>query len=1167
MISALETVLRRPRTVLTLMVVIIVAGVVAYLGVPKEANPDIDVPVYYISVAQQGVSPEDAERLIVRPLETQLRGIDGLKEITGIASEGRAAVLLEFDISADSDQTLADIRDKVDRAKAEMPAEADEPVITETNFALQPTITVTLSGAVPQRTLYRHAKLLQDEIESISTVREANLSGHDEEILEVLIDLVALESYDITQQELLESLQRNNQLVAAGFLDTGDGRFNVKVPGLLETAQDVYTLPIKQNGDGVVTLGDVAEIRRTFKDPTVQTRVNGEPAIAINVVKRIGTNIIENNQAVRDVIEKYTADWPSAIKISYLLDQSSFIYEVLGSLQSAIITAIVLVMIVVLAALGLRSSLLVGLAIPTSFMTGFLILAAAGMTVNMMVMFGLVLTVGMLVDGAIVMVEYADRKMAEGMPPEEAYIRASKLMFWPIVSSTATTLAAFLPMLLWPGVPGEFMSYLPIMVIIVLSASLLTALVFLPVTGALTARIALWAGRNAAVIVSLTAASVALVSVYFGAGRLLAFSLSGALAGTAPILATLLAVIAGFGFYALSMAIFRFIDRRRARRPAKVDDTAARLSAEADLDVDKLPGFTGVYARALKGLTSSLFANIVTIAVVFGVVVAVFVGFANNPTGVEFFVDEEPDQTVVLVSGRGNLSSDQARALVAQVEHEVLNISGIQNVVTVSYPNGGGNGGQVIGGVQDKPADLIGELNIELMPFSQRRGWATIREEIRERTANIAGIKVEPRKIEGGPPQGKDVSLRVTGSDYDAVLATAAQVRSKINGVEGLIDQEDSRPLPGIEWEFFVDREEAGRFNAGIGSVGNMIQLVTSGILLDKYRENDDDDEVDVVVRLPKAQRTLDSFMQLKLRTENGQVPISNFVTLKPKPRVGSITRVDGLYAMDVKANADAAAGFDKSDRVKVVEDWLGEQTWPSGVRVAFAGNDDDQKETEAFLPKASMAALFIMFIILLTQFNSFYQAIITLMTVVLAVAGVLIGMTVTGQKFSMIMSGTGVVALAGIVVNNAIVLIDTFNRMRSEGVETLEASLKTAAQRLRPILLTTITTIAGLIPMATQTNLDFFNQAITVGAITSIWWIQLSTAIIFGLAFSTILTLVLIPVLLVMPSNIGRLIRRTPAVSEKAERLRRALRRKRRAANDDYEGGTSYPGLPEAAE
>src|SRR5690606_32916526 len=416
MTGMLEAVLRRPKTVLTLMVLMIVAGVMAYIDIPKEAAPDIDVPVFYVSVTQQGISPEDAERLLARPMETALRGLDGLKEITTVSSEGHLGVILEFDIDFDKDKALADVRDKVDQAKADLPADADEPTITETNFALMPTIYVTLSGDVPERTLYRHARRLKDEIETVPTVLEANLSGHREELLEVVIDSMKLESYNISQAELIESLTQNNQLVPAGFLDSGDGRFNVKVPGLVENAQDVYSLPIKQNGEGVVVLGDVAEIKRTFKDPSSFTRVNGRPAISIDVVKRKGTNIIENNQAVREVVERATKDWPDAIKLDFLLDESSFIYEVLGSLETSILTAIFLVMILIVAALGLRSGLLVGVTIPTSFMIGFLILSALGMTVSTMVMFGRVLTVGMLVDGAIIMVEYADRKIAEGMP-------------------------------------------------------------------------------------------------------------------------------------------------------------------------------------------------------------------------------------------------------------------------------------------------------------------------------------------------------------------------------------------------------------------------------------------------------------------------------------------------------------------------------------------------------------------------------------------------------------------------------------------------------------------------------------------------------------------------------------------------------------------------------
>ncbi|WP_346912600.1 efflux RND transporter permease subunit [uncultured Roseibium sp.] len=558
MIDALEAILRRPKTVFVLMLALIVAGTYTYLTIPKEDSPDIDVPVFYVSIMQQGISPEDAERLLVRPMETELRGLDGLKEITAIAAEGHASIILEFDISFDKDEALADVRDKVDQAKGELPEDAEEPTIHETNFALLPTITVALSGNVPERTLYNLARRLKDQIEAIDTVRSADLTGHREELLEIVIDSQKLEAYSVTQQELLNTLTLNNQLVPAGFIDGGNGRFNVKVPGLIETADDVYSLPIKQNGEAVVTLADVADIRRTFKDATSYTRVNGKPAIALEVTKRIGTNLIENNAAVRQVVEQASKDWPETVKVNLLLDQSSKTFEVLGSLQSSILTAIFLVMILVVAALGLRSALLVGLAIPTSFMIGFLILGGMGYTVSNMVMFGLVLTVGMLVDGAIVMTEYADRKISEGMEDKEAYIRAARLMFWPIVSSTATTLAAFLPMLMWPGVAGEFMSYLPIMVIIVLSASLLTAMVFIPVTGAIFAQISHFMGRYANGLLAFLFASVA-----------------GTLVLTAPGLAGLLpafvpAAFAGLILFALAGLRVRQCRLRLLFRPASV---------------------------------------------------------------------------------------------------------------------------------------------------------------------------------------------------------------------------------------------------------------------------------------------------------------------------------------------------------------------------------------------------------------------------------------------------------------------------------------------------------------------------------------------------------------------------------------------------------------------
>ncbi|WP_420392533.1 efflux RND transporter permease subunit [Acuticoccus sp.] len=1091
--ALLNGVLGRPRTILTLLIFLLGAGAVVYATIPKEANPDIDVPVFYVSVVQQGVSPEDANRLLVKPMETELRGLDGLKEIRATASEGHAGIILEFEADFDKDEALADVRDKVDRAQAELPDSAEEPTITETNFSLVPTIIVALSGDVPERTLYQRARRLKDEIEGIPSVLSADLSGEREEQLEVIIDRTLMESYQVQPIELLTALQRNNALVPAGFLDTGEGRFPVKVPGLIEGPDDVNEMVIKQQAEGVVTVGDIAEVRRSFKDPTTFTRVNGRPAITIDVVKRLGENIIENNQAVRDVVEASTADWPDTIKIDYLLDQSSFIYEVLGSLEASISTAIVLVMIVVVAALGFRSALLVGIAIPTSILLGFLVLSGVGMTVNMMVMFGLVLCVGLLVDGAIVVTEYADRRIAEGADRASAFKEAANLMVWPLVASTATTLIAFLPMLLWPGVPGEFMSYLPIMVVIVLTVALFTAMVFLPVVGGVLSNaliIGLFAGG--------TAAGTALIALADAGPARFAGAAAAFLLGT--IVATVLA---------------------RRWGVARDGGTAVASRSDGAFDVDAVRGVTGVYVRLLRVLAGNVAGIIATVLVV-GVIAAGTVHiFMANAAGVEFFVDEEPDVAVVMISARGNMSAREALALVRDVEREVLAIDGVENVVTSAFPSGGNTGGGAQpDGVTDQPADIIGQLQIELVAYCCRRPAVEIFADIRART-DFAGIKTEVREIEGGPPTGKDIQLQITSDSYADVLAATARARAYVETVEGLRDVEDDRPLPGIEWQLDVDREEAGRFGADVQTVGQMIQLVTNGVLLTQYQPDDSEDQIDVRVRYPEAERTLEQFGDLRLLTAQGQVPIINFIDVNPQQRVSSITRVDSAFAMTTKADVLEQEGYDLNAKIAEIDAWVKSQEWPRGVTFTFRGANEEQAESFQFLMRAMAASLVLMFLVLVTQYNSFYQTALTLLTIVLSVFGVLLGMAITGQKFSVIMTGTGVIALAGIVVNNAIVLIDTYNRERSQQIDVLTAVLATAAQRVRPILLTTITTIAGLIPMATQVNLDFFTRTIAVGGITSVWWVQLSTAIISGLAFSTILTLVVVPVMLAMPTTV----------------------------------------------
>ncbi|MEM1286829.1 MAG: efflux RND transporter permease subunit [Pseudomonadota bacterium] len=1119
--GVLDTVLRRPKTVVVMMLVIIAAGVMSYISIPKEANPDIDVPIFYVSVSQTGVSPEDAERLLVRPMEAQLQGLEGLDELTAIASEGHAGIVLEFDIDFDKDDAMADVRDRVDRAQAELPADADEAQIFETNFSLVPTIYVALSGDVPQRTLFALARELQDEIEGITTVLEANLTGHRDEVLEVTIDLGRLEAYRLTQAELINSLQLNNTLIPAGVFDNGSGRFNLKVPGLVETGEDLTDITLRENNDGLVTLGDVAEVRRTFEDPVKHTRVNGDDAIAIEVIKRLGTNIIENNAQVREVVDRVTATWPSTVQVDFLVDQSSFINEVQGSLQSSIMTAILFVMIVVLFALGLKSALLVGLAIPTSFMMGFLILGQTGLTVNIMVMFGLVLTVGLLVDGAIVIVEYADRKIAEGVDANEAYIRAAKMMAWPIISSTATTLAAFLPMLLWPGTPGQFMSYLPIMVIIVLAAALVTALVFLPASGGIAARVSQWLGRNALGLLSGTLA----VAISFAAVTALQTSVVDQIdlpfAQHLSQLRPGLIVVGGLlAFLPIRALLGPFVRWQQARAVVKAERRqaeAVKLSSNQAFDPKSIKGITGIYVRTLESFAATKVGNVLAIGLVGMVAAASLMSFLWASPSVEFFVDEEPDIAIVLVSARGNLSAQETRELVIEVEDRIIDVAGIETMMTTTQPVGGVGGGNNALGLTDVPPDLIGQIQVELADYSNRRSADEIFSQIEALTADLAGILIEIREVEGGPPTGKDVTLEIRGTNYESVLATTRTVRTFVDGMDGLRDIEDSTPLPGIEWQIAIDREEAGRFGASIAQVGPMVQLVTEGIIIGTYRPDDTDEQLDIPVRLPVEQRTLEQLDAMRLPTSHGPVPLSNFVTREAAPRVATITRVDGMYSMSVKANAQE--GIDYNEKVAEVDAWLTAQELPLGVTYRFRGADEEQQESGQFLMQAMIGSLFLMFIILLTQFNSFYQTVLTLGTVILAVFGVLLGMAITGQTFSIIMTGTGIVALAGIVVNNAIVLMDTFNRFRSEGMEVVEATLKAAAQRSRPILLTTITTIAGLVPMALQVNFNFFAQVVQIGSITSIWWVQLATAIIFGLAFSTVLTLLIIPVMLCLPT------------------------------------------------
>lgn len=1102
----------RARMVIAFVVLSLGAGWIAYTGLPKEGSPDIDIPALFVSVPFPGISAEDSEKLLVRPLETKLRDLTGLKRITGTAAEGYGGVALEFEFGWDKSAIIADVRDRVGQAEAEFPVGADQYSINEINFSQFPIIVVALSGKVPERTLLKVAKDLQTEIEALSPVLEAGLSGHRNEMLEVVIDPLKLEAYNVTAGELINVVTNNNQLIAAGEVETSNGTFSVKIPSAFDEPQDVYNLPVKVNGDRVITLGDLAEIRLTFEDRTGTARYNGETTVALQVVKRKGENLIDTAAMVRSVVLAAQATWPDdlrdSVAVNFAMDQSSEVSGMVSQLEASVLTAIALVMMVVLAALGTRSALLVGFAIPTSFLLCFAILAVMGIAISNIVMFGLILAVGMLVDGAIVVVEYADKRISEGSGPMHAYVEAAKRMFWPIVSSTATTICAFLPMLFWPGVPGEFMGMLPVTLIFVLSASLVVALVYLPVVGGVAGRFSRSLGRM----------SERLRALHYlpRLGLFVAFSVIAFGAVMQTINPAYLLGAAGPA-----------IPPSFAALPGMVLFIAAAVGLSVTVNALKIipkkrPIRAGYRRKAIGWLIHALTANpvmpLVTVATIIGFVVMVFVTFGQNSLGVQFFVDVEPERAIAYVRARGNLSLDEKDAILRQAEAEILEIPDVQSVFAFA---GTGGLNQNTGGAR-APLDTIGQVQIELKPWETRDVHGTlILQDIEARLKSIPGVQIEILKADMGPASGKPVHLRLKGGNWQELQDAAALVNRKFQETQGLFRIEDTRPLPGIDWQIDVDVEKAGRYGADVVTVGAMVQLVTRGLLLDTMRVDTSDDEIDIRVRLPEKDRLLSTLDTLRVRTRDGLIPLSNFITRQPVKSLGQIDRVDTERYFDVKADIqpdllnEDGKPMTPDERVKFLTSWLENDTpLPASVTWQWVGDQEEQSESMAFLGQAFIGALGLMFVILLAQFNSVYNSVLVLLAVILSTAGVLIGMMVMQQPFSVIMTGTGIVALAGIVVNNNIVLIDTYQEYAAY-MPRLEAISRTVEARIRPVFLTTITTMAGLAPMMFGISVDFINGGYSIDAPTALWWKQLATAVVFGLGIATVLTLVFTPALL----------------------------------------------------
>ncbi|WP_261882052.1 efflux RND transporter permease subunit [Vibrio pelagius] len=1027
MYSLIDAAMSRSRTMLSLLLFILVAGIGTYITIPKESSPDITIPIIYVSVGHQGISPTDAERLLVRPIEQELRSIEGVKEMTATASEGHASVVLEFNVGVDLTKAMADVRDAVDLAKPKLPEDSDEPTVNEVTLASeQPVLSVVLYGTVPERTIVQIARELGDKLESYRQILEVDIAGDREDIVEIIVDPLLMESYSLDQADIYNLIALNNRVVAAGFVDTGYGRFSVKVPSVFNSLKDVLELPIKVDGKQVVTFGDVATVRRAFRDPESFARLDGKSAVVLDIKKRAGENIIETVELVKSVVgvAQQRAEWPNNLLVKFTWDESKDVKIMLNDLQNNILSAIILVVIVIIAILGVRTALLVGISIPGSFLTGLLVLSVFGLTVNIVVLFSLIMAVGLLVDGAIVVTEFADRRMQEGEAKKTAYQAAAKRMAWPITASTATTLAAFAPLLFWPDVTGEFMKYLPLTLIATLFASLLMALLFVPVLGGLI-------GKPQYVSASNQSRMVALHNGDFSQAT----------------------GITKLYYHTLSVAI---------QHPLKILLSAILLS------------------------------------------IAVGFSYAKAGLGAEFFPEVDPPFFNVKVRSHGDLSIQEKDVIMRDIEQMMLGHEEFDSV----YTRTGGD-------------DQIGLISITPVDWQYRRSVKAIIEELKVQTDQYPGVEIELKFPDAGPPVENDLVIELSAKTPQQLNQAAKMVRSWADASPALTNISDTSSKDGIDWKVDIRRDDAARFSADATLVGNTVQFVTNGLKIGDYLPDDSSEEVDILVRYPNDKRDIGRFDQLRVKTPAGLVPITNFAQIVPDHKQDTIKRLDGKRVVNVLA--DMKEGFNLALELPKIEQALSELGLPNGVEFRIRGQNEEQENSSAFLQSAFMVALAAMALILITQFNSFYQAFLILSAVLFSTVGVFMGLLIFQRPFGVVMSGIGVIALAGIVVNNNIVLIDTYNQLVKRGLDKRDAILRTGVQRLRPVMLTTVTTILGLMPMVLEMNIDLINQKIEFGAPSTQWWSQLATAIAGGLAFATVLTLVLTPCLLMLGRDKNR--------------------------------------------
>ena len=1075
-------------SVIVLFLFVTITGLLSYRAIPKESFPEAEIPNIAINTIYPGVSPSDVESLVTRKIEEELSSISDISELTSTSVEGYSSVVTEFESDVNMDEALQKVREKVDLARPELPPDAEDPSIMEFSMADVPVMQVNLAGGYGLVRLKELGEELQDRIESIPAVLRVALRGGLEREVQVDVDLAKLKYYNVSFNDVLDAIRLENVNVPGGSIDVNGVKYLVRVDGEFQDPTLIRDLVVKTVGGRPVYVRDVADVEFGFAERETYARLGDKPVVTLDVVKRSGENIIATAEAVRTEVEAMRPLFPPSTEVSITSDQSEDIEEMVMSLQNNIISGLVLIVGVLLFVLGLRTSVFVAVSIPTSMFLSFVVLGLMGVSMNMVVLFSLILALGMLVDNAIVVVENIYRFVEEGWDRKTASKKATGEVAGPVVAATATTLAAFAPLLFWPGMAGEFMKYLPMTLIVTLSSSLFVALVIVPTLCSIFLR-----PEHAPRRPMRRRARLGLLIV---AGLFLLFV---ALAN--PVTAILFAVFGG-GLWLIH---------------AKVLDRMGKAFMAGGM-----PRLVAWYERRLKWSLAHRFVILLFSALAFGGSIMAYILLAPP---VEYFPEDIPPSTMfVAIEAPVGTSARVTNGYASRLKAELTEIAGaedVESVVTTVGSTGGGN--FMEGGGPSGPE--AGRITMSLVEYREQEfdPFATLQQMQETVGTDLAGAEVRVDKVTEGPPGGPPVNIEIVGEDPERLrrladraigVIEASPVYGRLVGLES--DMNDARPELRVE----VDREKAGLYGLSTDEVGFAVRGAINGIEAAKYRTGND--EYDIMVRLRQEDRDdLAALGNLTVFSDGQQVPLLSVADWAVDQGYGSIRRKD----MDRVAtiSAEVASGFNSNAvRAQVETELAGfSDDLPPGYTMRFTGEQEDQQEAMSFLLTAFMAALMLIALILVSQFNSVVKPLIILSSVIMSTVGVLVGLLVFRMPFVIIMTGVGVISLAGIVVNNAIVLIDYIDLLRKrDGMGRREALVQGGKTRLRPVLLTACTTALGLIPLAIGLNFDFFGLFSSLspefywGGEQAAWWGPMAVAVIVGIVFATFLTLVLVPVL-----------------------------------------------------